>query len=275
MDQSQTDSPALPAPVDAPAPALDFAPVPRLKDRSNGWKPEVQQRFIEALAETGSVKAACRRLGRSEVGAYALRRHPGAGSFRAAWDRALDLGIRRIEDHAMDRALYGTEEVVVQNGETIIKRRRYNERLVMFMLRNRAPERFSEGGARGLNAVDKMRLKRLKQAWREEWEAERRQKEPDIEQVRRELMNKVNAVKFAERKRWTEREWRLYGLWQKERLRRRDRERWESYQRNPCYGPPQGAIADEPPKIPDLLGDEELNESGAGQVADGVPRLEE
>ena len=35
-----------------------FAPVPRQKDRSNGWKPEVQRAFIEALAETGSVRSA-------------------------------------------------------------------------------------------------------------------------------------------------------------------------------------------------------------------------
>ena len=31
----------------------DFTPVPRLKDRSNGWKPHVQRAFIEALARTG------------------------------------------------------------------------------------------------------------------------------------------------------------------------------------------------------------------------------
>ena len=55
-----------------------FTPVPRLADRSNGWKPEVQRAFIEALAETGSVKAACRRVGRADHGAYALRRHPEA-----------------------------------------------------------------------------------------------------------------------------------------------------------------------------------------------------
>ena len=30
-----------------------FSPVPREKDRHNGWKPEVQRAFIEALAETG------------------------------------------------------------------------------------------------------------------------------------------------------------------------------------------------------------------------------
>lgn len=201
-----------------------FTPVPRKKDRSNGWKPEVQQRFIGALAETGSVKAACRRLGRPEVGVYLLRRHPEAESFRAAWDKALDLGIRRIEDAAMDRALYGTEEVVVQNGETIIKRRRYNERLVMFMLRNRAPERFSEGGARGLNAVDTMRLKRLKAAWRQEWEAERREREPDIEAVRQEILRKVAAIQRADRPNWTEREARLHAAWTAERDRRKARQ---------------------------------------------------
>lgn len=38
-----------------------FTPVPRLKDRHNGWKPHIQRAFIEALAETGSVKAACRK----------------------------------------------------------------------------------------------------------------------------------------------------------------------------------------------------------------------
>lgn len=201
-------------PTQTPNPLLPtFTPVPRLKDRSNGWKPHIQQRFIEALAETGSVAAACKRVGRSDMGAYQLRRHPDAEEFRAAWDKALDLGVRRIEDHAMDRALYGAEEVVVQNGETIVRRRRYNERLVMFMLRNRAPERFSEGGARGLSAVDNMRLKRLKEAWRQEWEDERRRKRPDIEEVRQEILRKVAAIDAHRRQSWTGFEHRLRAVW--------------------------------------------------------------
>ena len=40
----------------------------------------------------------------------------------------------------------------------------------MFMLRNRAPERFAGGKAQAPNAVDKMQLARLKKQWREEWE---------------------------------------------------------------------------------------------------------
>lgn len=150
-----------------------FTPVPRLKDRSNGWKPEVQRRFIAALAETGSVTAACRRVGRATHGVYQLRLHPEAVEFRAAWDVAADLGVRRIEDAAMDRALNGVEETFFYHGQLVGRRRRFNERLVMFMLRNRLPHRFAEGGgARGLNAVDSHRLKRLKAEWRKEWQAE-------------------------------------------------------------------------------------------------------
>ncbi len=77
-----------------------FTPVPRKMDRSNGWKPEVQRAFIEAWAETGSVEAAARRVGRASNGAYLLRRHPQAQEFRKAWEAALDIGMQRIEDVA-------------------------------------------------------------------------------------------------------------------------------------------------------------------------------
>lgn len=159
-----------------------FTPVPRAKDRSNGWKPEVQRAFIEALAETGSVKAAARRVGRAEVGAYLLRRHPEAEEFRRAWDAALDIGMRRIEDVAMERALNGVEVPVYSYGKLVGTRTVYNDRLLMFMLRNRAPERFSAGSARSLNALDRMELKRLKKQWREEWERERRLADHEEEQ---------------------------------------------------------------------------------------------
>ncbi|HSM53886.1 MAG TPA: hypothetical protein VK839_06885, partial [Erythrobacter sp.] len=153
----------------APLP-LQFTPVPRAKPRSNGWKPDIQRAFIEALADTGSVKAACRRVGRTEHGAYMLRRHPEAESFRAAWEAALALGIRRIEDVAMDRALNGVEMPVYSYGELVGTRTVYNDRLLMFLLRNRAPERFAEGRASALNAVDPMELARMKKQWRKQWE---------------------------------------------------------------------------------------------------------
>ena len=200
-DASDTD----PETIEGKILSLTFTPVPRRRDRSNGWKPEVQHRFIAALAETGSVKAACRRVRRTDCGAYALRNHPAGASFRAAWDAAADLGLRRIEDAAMDRALNGVEETLLYHGEVVGKRVRYNERLVMFILRNRAPHRFAEGGgARGLSAVDRMRLKRLKQAWRAEWEHERRPRR--FEEARESILAKLEAFEQARRAEETPRE---------------------------------------------------------------------
>lgn len=153
-----------------------FTPVPRQCARHDGWTPERQRGFIEALADTGSVDAACKAVNMSTVGAYHLRRQPGAGPFRAAWERALQLGVQRVEDVAMDRALNGVEEPLYSYGKLIGTRRKYNDRLLMFILRNRAPDRFAEGkrvsGMGGLNAIGQMERERLHKQWRREWEAE-------------------------------------------------------------------------------------------------------
>ena len=150
-----------------------FTPVPRQTSRHDGWTPERQRSFIEALADTGSVDAACRAVDMSQRGAYLLRRQPGAESFRAAWEKALELGVQRIEDVAMDRALNGVEVPVYSYGKLVGTRRTYNDGLLMFMLRNRAPGRFAAGqGARGLNAMDLTRLEQEKRKWRKEWELE-------------------------------------------------------------------------------------------------------
>lgn len=186
---------------DAPAnlPALPgFTPVPRAKERSNGWKPQVQQAFIEALADTGSVKAAARLVDRSERSAYQLRRHPEGAEFAAAWDAALQHGVARIEDVAMDRALNGVEVPVYSYGKLVGTRRSYNDRLLMFILRNRAPDRFAEGRAKALSALDKGELVRLRNKWRKEWE-----REQAAEQMRQEVitMASINAKIDAIRER--------------------------------------------------------------------------
>ncbi|MCL9998701.1 MAG: hypothetical protein NBV68_04930 [Erythrobacter sp.] len=152
-----------------------FTPVPRQYQRHDGWTPERQRGFIEALADTGSVGAAARAVDMSSEGAYQLRRQPGAEGFRAAWEAALALGIQRIEDVAMDRALNGTEEPVYSYGKLLGTRTKHNDRLLMFMLRNRAPERFAAGGGpKGLNAVSQMQLDKLKKQWIAEHEASKR-----------------------------------------------------------------------------------------------------
>ncbi len=107
------------------------------------------------------------------------RRHPDAGSFRKAWEAALALGIQQLEDAAMDRALHGVDVPVYSYGKLVGTRTIYNERLVMFMLRNRAPTRFAGDGRAGArrsamgDPAEANRLSRLKRQWRQEWEAER------------------------------------------------------------------------------------------------------
>jgi hypothetical protein len=65
-----------------------FLPVP-LRARRDGWTPDRQARFIALLAQTACVRKAAQLLGLTRESAYRLRKHPGAGSFRAAWDTAV------------------------------------------------------------------------------------------------------------------------------------------------------------------------------------------
>jgi hypothetical protein len=84
-------------------PLPPFTPVPR-QYRRNGWTPERQAAFIAALADTGCVAKAARRVGMARTRCYALRRGPAAESFRAAWDAAIEAWRRR--ERKRDKALY-------------------------------------------------------------------------------------------------------------------------------------------------------------------------
>ena len=63
--------------ADARAAASDFIPV-ALHARHNGWTPERQVAFIEALAESACVTRAAEAAGLSATAAYNLRRRPEA-----------------------------------------------------------------------------------------------------------------------------------------------------------------------------------------------------
>jgi hypothetical protein len=65
-----------------------FLPVP-LRTRRDGWTPARQAHFIALLAETACVRKAAQLVGLTRESAYRLRKHPGAGPFRAAWDTAV------------------------------------------------------------------------------------------------------------------------------------------------------------------------------------------
>ena len=172
-----------------------FTPVPRHYNRHDGWTPERQRGFIEALADLGSVKAAAHAVNMSEVGVYLLRRHPEAGEFRKAWEAALALGVQRLEDVAMDRALNGVEVPVYHFGAVVGTRRVYNDRLLMFLLRNRAPGRFAADSLNNGNASTRSQLARLKREWRREWEEEMQaRKDEESEEALRTLDAKLELM---------------------------------------------------------------------------------
>jgi hypothetical protein len=65
---------------------------------------EKQIAFMEALAETGIVEEACRRVGMSRTSADNLRHRPCGAPFRRAWEAALDYSLHLIEEDAFTRA---------------------------------------------------------------------------------------------------------------------------------------------------------------------------
>jgi len=172
IDKSRPAAQSRPRHGKAARALATFTPVPGQMNRHDGWTPERQRGFIEALADTGSVRHAAHAVNMTPEGAYLLRRHDKAASFRRAWEAALSLGVQRLEDVAMDRALHGVEQPVYSYGKLIGTRRVTNDALLMFLLRNRAPHRFAADSLNTLDAATQSSLKRLKREWRAEWEAE-------------------------------------------------------------------------------------------------------
>lgn len=113
----------------------DFTPVPR-RYRHDGWTPERQKAFIEALADTGCVTRAAGMVNMAQANCYALRRAAGAEEFRRAWDAALDFGLKRLKDIAFERAIEGQLVPVFVAGKLMGFRRQRNDALLMFCLRH-------------------------------------------------------------------------------------------------------------------------------------------
>lgn len=173
-----------------------FTPVPRQCERHDGWTAERQRGFVEALADTGSVRAAAHAVNMTPESAYQLRRHPEGREFRKAWEHALKLGVQQLEDIAMDRARYGVEVPVYHFGEVVGSRRVYNDALLMFLLRNRAGGRFSADSWQNADAATAAKLKRLRAQWRKDWEEERaREAERNAPEIRASIERKVAEMR--------------------------------------------------------------------------------
>lgn len=63
--------------------------------RADGWSPAVEKRFLQALATTCNVKAACAEIRMTIASAYYHRKLWPA--FARAWDEAVETGYRHLE----------------------------------------------------------------------------------------------------------------------------------------------------------------------------------
>ncbi len=141
----------------APVPARPFTPVP-VRARHDGWTPERQIDFIEALAACGCVTDAAARVGMSSHSAYALRLRDDAEAFREAWNAALTTAVRLLSEGAFSRAVHGVAVPHYHHGEKVGEHRRYNEGLTRFLLQHLDPFNYTPGLIYNARKLDEARV---------------------------------------------------------------------------------------------------------------------
>ncbi len=98
--------------------------------------------FLHFLGQSGSVTYAAARAGIERRTLY--RRRAADEAFAARWDEALQLGIDRLQDNAMQRALNGTERPLFRNGRRVGSMQQYDNKLLQFLLRAHRPEVYAD-----------------------------------------------------------------------------------------------------------------------------------
>ena len=103
------------------------------KPRRNEWTRAKERTFFTALAETCNVKLAAEIAGMSVAGAYWRRKRDAA--FRAGWAEAIGAAYQRLELVMLDRALNGTEKIVVRKDGSEERMREYPNQIAMHLLK--------------------------------------------------------------------------------------------------------------------------------------------
>ena len=160
--------------VDVTDDPIDFTPVPRQRNRRNGWTELAQRAFIAALEECGSVARSARAVGMNPRSAYRLLEAEGADSFAEAWDQAIARGVERVRGEAMLRALHGSWVPVVRRGRVVRMEFRHNDKLAIGVLSGRDGRAIAE---RREQAVSRRKYRLQLKEFDRKREEERRQAE--------------------------------------------------------------------------------------------------
>ena len=155
-----------------------FLPI-NVHHRHDGWTPDKQWSFVEALARTASVTQAVRTVGMSTKSAYRLRNHPEAAEFRAAWDAALQQAWGMIDQTVLERVINGERESIERNGYLVAERHKpCSDRLLIHVLGMRERAQVAARAERA--AQHKKDLAEAQLAVLEAHEARRRRRKPGV-----------------------------------------------------------------------------------------------
>ncbi|MEE2795027.1 MAG: hypothetical protein VX512_09340, partial [Pseudomonadota bacterium] len=117
-----------PAPASFPALVEDL-PGDETRAPQTQFTLDLRIAFLEALAVSGSVRSAARRVKISHQSVYRARR--SSAPFGRAWDAAMVIARGQAEALLADYALSGVEEEVWYHGEIVGTRRRVSDRLLL------------------------------------------------------------------------------------------------------------------------------------------------
>ena len=100
--------------------------------------------FFHHLGRTGSVTVAANRAQLRRSTLYLKRQDDDA--FAERWAQALDLGVERLQDNAMNRALNGTPKPIWRNGQEVGSVRQFDNRLLQFLPKAHRPDLYGDRG---------------------------------------------------------------------------------------------------------------------------------
>lgn len=103
------------------------------RPRKHEWNRKKEEIFFSTLAETCNVRLAAEAAGKSPAGAYWKRKRDAA--FRASWADAIATAYQRLELVMLDRALNGTEKIVVRKDGSEERMREYSNQVAMNLLK--------------------------------------------------------------------------------------------------------------------------------------------
>lgn len=115
--------------------------------------------FFQHLGRTGSVTLAAARAGLRRSTLYHLRKHHEG--FAERWREALDMGVERLQDDAMRRAIEGVDKPVWRAGKQVGSVRHFDPRMVQFLLRAHKPDVYAERAAKVTPYEDQTFAQRL------------------------------------------------------------------------------------------------------------------